>query len=124
MALAARSPSIGKRRRFFQPNQQKATAKTEPGNSALGLRWRDAVEEVVVKVSVVDEAAVPVGVTVAGEKLHDAPVGNPKQLNETAELNPLTSVTEMVSVPLCPAVTVIDAGEVATVKFGVGVLMV
>jgi hypothetical protein len=36
---------------------------------------------------------VPGGVTVAGEKLHDAPEGNnPVQLNETDELNPPTGL--------------------------------
>ena len=72
----------------------------------------------VVTVSVV-EATPPDGVTVWGEKLHDAPEGNPEQLNETVELNPCSGVTETVVVPLCPAVTVSDAGEAATVKSGV-----
>lgn len=77
----------------------------------------------VVSVSVV-EAAAPDGVTVVGEKLHADPEGNPEQANETAELKPFAGVTETAVVPLCPAVTVIDAGEAATEKSGVGKLMV
>ena len=64
------------------------------------------------------EAAVPEGVTVAGEKVHDVPAGNPEQLNETAELNPLAGVTETATVPLCPDLKAMDAGEAATVKSG------
>ena len=60
---------------------------------------------------IVVEAAVADGVTVAGEKLHDVPEGNPEQLNETVELNPFSGATEIVAFPLCPAVTVRDVGE-------------
>ena len=67
-------------------------------------------------VSVVVEAAVPDGVTVAGEKLHEAPEGNPEQANETAELKPPTGATETVVVALLPADTVCDAGDAATPK--------
>jgi hypothetical protein len=70
------------------------------------------------------EAAAPGGVTVAGEKLHEAPVGRPEQAKVTAELKPYSGVTEIVAVPLCPAVTVNDAGEAATEKSGAGRLMV
>jgi hypothetical protein len=52
----------------------------------------------VVIVSVV-EATVP-EVTVAGEKLYEAPAGIPEQLKETAELKPFRGVTEMVAVAL------------------------
>ena len=76
-----------------------------------------------VRVSVV-ETAVPDGVTVAGEKLHDVPESNPEQLNETAVLNPFSGMTEIVVVPLCPAVTVRDAGEAVTEKSGPDRLMV
>jgi hypothetical protein len=112
------SGNICKPRRFFQPNQQSATASTEPGNNGLELRWRAAVVVEVVTVSVV-EATVPDVVTVVGEKLHDAPEGNPEQLNDTAPPNAFCGVTKIVVVPLCPAVTVSDAGETATVKLGV-----
>ena len=64
------------------------------------------------------EAAAPDGVTVAGEKVQDAPAGNPEQVNETAELNPLAGVANNVVLPLLPAVIVREAGEVATEKSG------
>jgi len=70
----------------------------------------------VVTVSIVDVA--PGGVTVDGEKLHDAPEGNPEQANETDELNPESDVTETIVVPLLPAVTVNEEGEVVTEKSG------
>lgn len=76
----------------------------------------------VVTVSVVVEAAVPEGVTVAGKKLHDAPEGNPEQANETAEANPPCGVTETVAVPLLPAETLSAVGVAATEKSG-GMLM-
>lgn len=112
------SSSRCKPRRFFQPKQQNAIASTEPGNNGLWLRWRAAVVGAVVTVSVV-EAAPPEGITVAGEKLHDTPEGNPEQLNETAEANPFVGVTRTVVVPLCPAVTESDAVKRSTEKLGV-----
>jgi hypothetical protein len=45
-------------------------------------------------------AAVPAGVTVAGEKLQDAPEGRPEQLNVTAELKPLAGVIDIAVVAL------------------------
>jgi hypothetical protein len=62
---------------------------------------------------------VPGSVIVCGEKLHDEPAGSPEQLNETAELNPFTGVTNIVVAPLSPADTVADAGDAATLKSGV-----
>ena len=79
------------------------------------MRRNAAVVAAVVTVSVVEVTA-PDGVTVAGAKLHDAPEGNPEQLNETAESNPFSGVTEIAAVPLCPAVTVRGAEEAATEK--------
>ena len=73
-------------------------------------------------VSVVD--VVPGGVTVAGEKLHDAPDGSPEQLNDTLEVNPFSGVTEIVVVTLCPTVTANAVGEAATEKSGWGRLAV
>ena len=71
----------------------------------------------VVIVSVV-EAAAPDGVTVAGEKLHNAPEGSPEQANETVELNPLRGATEIAVVPLCPEFRLNDTGEADTEKSG------
>ena len=81
------------------------------------MRRRVAVVAEVVTVTVVEAAALD-GVKVAGAKLQDAPAGNPAQLNETAELKPFAGVTVRVVVPLCPAVTVNDAGETPTEKSG------
>lgn len=83
-----------KRRRFFRPKRQNITASAEPGKSRLRPRSTVAVAAEVETVSIV-EIAVPTGVTVDGEKLHDAPVGSPEQLNETAELNPFSGATEI-----------------------------
>jgi hypothetical protein len=77
----------------------------------------------VVKVSVVEVGASD-GVTVGGEKLHEAPEGNPEQLNETAELNPFSGVTEIVVVPLWPPAIVNDVGEAATEKSAAGRVIV
>lgn len=77
----------------------------------------------VVTVSVV-VTAVPEGVTVAGEKLHEAPVERSEQPKETAEANPFAGVTDTVVVLLCPAATVSAMGETAKEKSGAGKLMV
>jgi hypothetical protein len=120
--LNASSNSICRRRRFLKPKQHNAAASTDPENRELELRRNAAVVAAVVTVSVVEVAA-PDGVTVAGAKLHNVPEGNPEQLNETAELNPFSGVTEIVAVPLCPAFMESDSGEATTEK-SVGRLMV
>ena len=71
-------------------------------------------------VSVVVGAALREGVTVGGEKLHEATVGSPEQLNVTPALKPFAAVTQTVVVPLFPAVTVKDPGEAVSVKSGGG----
>jgi hypothetical protein len=81
----------------------------------LELPRSDAVVAGAVTVSVV-EVATPDRGTVAGEKLHEAPEGNPEQVNETTEVNPFCGVTKTVAVALCPAATVSDDGETATAK--------
>jgi hypothetical protein len=116
-ALSAKSKSIGKRRRFLNPNQQSVMAKAVSGSIGSPLPRCSAVAADVVTVTEVD--AVPGGVTLAGEKLHDAPAGRPEeQANETAEANPPCADTEMVAVPLPPAVKAIVAGEAAIEKSG------
>src|ERR1700690_4497114 len=99
-ALTIRSRSISKRPRFFKPKQHRIAASVAVGKSALLFRCRAAVVAAVAIVSVVE--VVVGGVTVCGEKLHDAPVGSTEQLNETAELNPFSGLTDTVAVPLCP----------------------
>jgi hypothetical protein len=64
------------------------------------------------------EAFPPKLVTVAGEKLHDDPVGNPEHANETVELNPFSGVTVITAVPFCPAVTLTDDVDAETEKSG------
>jgi hypothetical protein len=118
-----RISSNSKRRRFLKPKQHKATANAATGNSGRVLALTAASALVVVTVTVV-EAAAPEGVTVAGEKLHEDPVGKPEQAKETAELNPFSGVIETVAVALCPPVTVCDAGVAAAEKSGAGRLMV
>lgn len=85
----------------------------------LGTREKifAVVEVVVFTVSVV-EAEAPDGVTVAGEKLHDPPEGNPEHAKVTSELNPPVGAIVTSIEPLLPAATVIDAGATARVKFG------
>ena len=60
--------------------------------------------------------------TVTGEKLHVAPVGNPEQVNVTAELveKPFCGSNVTVVVPLLPAATVTAFGVTATMKSGAG----
>jgi hypothetical protein len=74
--------------------------------------------DVVAIVSVVVAAAVPLGVTVVGLKLHDPPVGSPVQAKLTAELNPSAGVTEIVVVVELPAVTVALVGDALSVNDG------
>ena len=64
-------------------------------------------------------AAVPFGVTVAGEKLHEASLGRPEHAKLTAALKPLTGVTDRPIVPLCPGVMLRLAPLAAKVKDGV-----
>jgi hypothetical protein len=116
-ALSARSNSTCSRRRFLNPNPQSATAKADSGSIGNPLGRFCAVAAEVVMVTAVE--VVPGGVTLAGEKLHDAPAGRPEEhANETAEAKPPCGDSEMVAVPLPPAVTDIVAGEAAIEKSG------
>lgn len=84
--------------------------------------WSAADPEASVTVSV--EMTLPDGPTVAGEKLQVAPEGSPEQANATVddEENPFSGVSVTVSVPLLPAVTVMDGAESANAKSGEEVL--
>src|ERR1017187_7141911 len=115
--MAMASTSICKPRRLLQPKQQRETASTEPGNNALELEREASCIGVVVIVSV-DEAIEPEGVTVDGEKVHDAHEGNPEQVREVSAANPFCGVTSTVVVPLVPAATASNAGETSTKKLG------
>lgn len=76
-----------------------------------------AVEEAV---SVRVEVAVPFagGLTGLVENAAVTPLGRPLALSVVAELNPPVLVTVIVLVPLLPCVTVTDAGDALTLKFG------
>lgn len=89
------------------------------GNSGFARCSNAAIDPEVETVRVV-EAVEPEGVTVAGEKLQDAPEGSPEQLNETAELNPFAGVIDTVAVAFCPPVTLWNAGVAATEKSAAG----
>ena len=86
-ALTIRSRSISKRRRFFKPKQHRIAASVAVGKSALLLRCRAAVVAAVAIVSVVE--VVVGGVTVCGEKLHDAPVGSPRATERNSGTEPV-----------------------------------
>jgi hypothetical protein len=76
-----------------------------------------AVEEAV---SVRVEVALPFagGVTGLVENVAVTPLGRPLALSVVAESNPPVLVTVIVLVPLAPCVTVTEAGEALTLKFG------
>ena len=69
-------------------------------------------------------AAAPEGVTVAGEKPHDAPACNPEQAKETAALKPFCGVTVTVTAPLWPDATVKADGAMEMEKVGAGAIPV
>lgn len=106
------------RRFLVNPMQQSDAAIIGPGSNGLGPECEAAVigEVVIVRT---EEAGEPDAITVAGEKLHDAPGGNPEQDREALSENPFCGVTETVVVPLFPATSVSDAGERDTRKLGV-----
>jgi hypothetical protein len=74
----ASSSIVRMRRRFLRPRQQRAAASIAEGNNGRELRRRALTAEDAETVSVV-VAVAPAGVTVVGEKLHDAFTGNPEQ---------------------------------------------
>ena len=59
-------------------------------------------------------AAVPVGVTIAGEKAKEAPDGSPVHAKEIGALNPFIGVTVTVAAPGVVAVAVTEAGLTPT----------
>jgi hypothetical protein len=107
------------RRRFLRPRQQRAAASIAEGNNGRELGRRALTAEDAETVSVV-VAVAPAGVTIDGEKLHDASTGNPEQLKETAALKPFCGVMDTRIVPLCPEATVKEEGATETVKFAGG----
>jgi hypothetical protein len=115
-AAATANTIICMPRRRFRPKQQKRSAAADTGTDGLEL-LAGGVDAAVVTV-MVTAVTVPDGVTSPGEKLHDAPTGNPEQVNEIGEENPFFGATRILAVPLCPALTVSSEGVTATEKFG------
>jgi hypothetical protein len=107
------------RRRFIHQSPPSDSTRTDGGSNGLGPAGRADFEEGAVMVTVV-ETGPPEGVTVAGEKLHEAPTGNPEQLNDTAALNPFIGVSEIDTEALCPAANVTDVVDGAIVNSGGG----
>lgn len=107
---------------MFQPKKQSPIA------SAPGKMWLVRRELLAVPAEVTTErvvlAALPEGVTVAGEKLQEAPEDRPEHVKETGESKPFAGVIESVVVAVCPAVTVSDGDATATAKSGGGRLTV
>jgi hypothetical protein len=122
MATAIDGSSIiqCRRRRVLLTAKPSITASEEPENNRPEFFWRAADATVVLTVTV--ELIEPVEDTVTGEKLHVAPVGNPEQVNVTAELveKPFCGSNVTVVVPLLPAATVTALGVTATMKSGAG----
>jgi hypothetical protein len=119
----AKTRNICIQRRLLQPKQQRPAASVTLGKNGPGLRRNSAVAALVTMVRVA-AAVVPAGVTLAGEKLHDAPDGSPEQMNVTSESNPFSGVIETVVVPLDPDATVMAVGESEMLKSGAARLIV
>ena len=76
-------------RRFLGAvKQKKSAARTAGARNGNPSLCSEPLNLAVEMVSVVEAAPAPEGVTVAGEKEQDAPVGSPEQLKETAASNP------------------------------------
>jgi hypothetical protein len=93
-----------------------ATGKGVTGHRCLRAGKIIALPADVAIVIVVAEEPVPLGVTVAGLKLQEAPVGRPEQVKLTCWLNPPLGVTLMVLVAELPAATVALVGLAARAK--------
>ena len=105
--------------RIFLPrkNTQKAAAtpagkKGKPGRTGPPVAW---VETISVAVT-----GPPFGVTEAGEKEHDAPLGNPLHAKKTVWLKPFAGVSVIVLVVCCPAGTESEAGLSERENAGLG----
>ena len=112
-ALNARSN--GRKRCLFQKTPRNPNATITPGCSGRVKEKSVPVRGAVVTVSIVD-ALPPVGTTVAGEKMHDAPAGSPEHANVVGALNPLSVAMVTLAAFVWPALTVIVVGLIATLK--------
>ena len=111
-------------RRLRKPKQRtRQTSTPPPRRSGEAPGWSAAAVPEYVTESAVEFDPPTAGVTVAGEKEHDAPEGNPEQANETGALKPFSGETLTVAVPGVVAVAVTEPGLTATEK-SAGRLMV
>lgn len=110
-------------RRRRKPRKQRERARVAPPGSNESRLGRRLALPVVVAIVRVVAAPPPEAVTVDGEKLQIAPVGNPVQAKETAAANPFCDVMVIVEVPLEPALTVSEVGESATPKSAGGLIV-
>lgn len=110
-------------RRFFLIKTHRPTARAVNGRNGRES-GRKAAECGLVEIVSTVVAAAPEGVTVVGLKEQVAPAGNPEQAKLTAELKPYWGVTESVTVPEAPDLTVKEEGETPNVKFGGGALAI
>ena len=100
------------------PSPKSATLQTIPGETGSHDPGccNDEVFTSVAIVIIVVAAAVPLGVTVAGEKLHVEFAGSPLHAKLTAWLKPPLGVTDTLIAADAPAVTLAVDGETPTVK--------
>jgi hypothetical protein len=122
--MIARTTSIinGVPRRFRQPNRHRMAAIAVAGKSGPEA-GREVADCLAVEMVTWAMTALPTGVTVVGLKEQLAPDGRPKQAKLTSELNPFCGVTVRFTVPLLPEMTVSDAGDVASVNVGGGLMV-
>ena len=94
----------------FQPRQPTSAASAAPGSKGFDL-LAEVTGTVTVICVVVD--AVADGVTVWGEKAHEAAIGTFQHVKAICWLYPFTGVTVMIALTLLPAATVSAVGIVS-----------
>jgi hypothetical protein len=87
--------------RLRKPDKHTANVKAESGTNGNCEPRRILADELMVRAKVV-ERELPDGLIVEGEKVHDAPAGNPEQAKEMFWLNPFSgeTVNTLVAVPV------------------------
>lgn len=93
---ASEAPWRHFRRMHQQPSARANEEMGANGNSAGCLRLLALAATEIVSVEE------PPGVAEVGEKLHDAPAGNPEQANDTDPVNPSMADTRIPAVPVPP----------------------
>jgi len=110
--VVLRLRKVAKKSRLKKPATATGQTRKRGGRPASGAAVDCAV---VVSVRVVETGFVP-GVTLAGEKLHAAPAGNPLHEKPTVEVRSPAGVIVMVKVADWPARTVAFCGLASMVK--------